>query len=177
MNLDSSHWYQEHLKPHEPMLLAWLSARFATSEEAEDILQEALLRVMKASSTREIKSPKAFLFVTAKNLALMRLRQYRVRNQVSLAGFEGMDIFSNDEDDVSEKIAQGEELEMLTAAIQSLPTRCRQILTLRKIYGMPQKQIAKELGISENTVESQTSIGMFKLSKYFRQHHDCYNRS
>jgi len=33
--------------------------------------------------------------------------------------------------------------------------------------GCPKKDIARELGISENTVENQGSIGMRKLTEYF----------
>jgi RNA polymerase sigma-70 factor (ECF subfamily) len=58
---------------------------------------------------------------------------------------------------------------MLTQAIQSLPTRCRQVLTLRKIYGLPQKEVAAQLGISENTVEAQGVIGLRKLTEYFER--------
>ena len=42
---------------------------------------------------------------------------------------------------------------MLVKAIQGLPDRCRQVFTLRKVYGYSQKEIALRLSISENTVE------------------------
>jgi RNA polymerase sigma factor (sigma-70 family) len=48
-------------------------------------------------------------------------------------------------------------------------TRCRQILTLRKIYGLSQKEVAAELGISEHTVEAQGTIGLRKLAEYFER--------
>ena len=38
--------------------------------------------------------------------------------------------------------------------MEQLPARCRQVFTLRKVYGLSQKEIAAELKISENTVES-----------------------
>jgi RNA polymerase sigma-70 factor (ECF subfamily) len=42
---------------------------------------------------------------------------------------------------------------MLVEAIQGLPDRCRQVFTLRKVYGYSQKEIALRMNISENTVE------------------------
>lgn len=48
--------------------------------------------------------------------------------------------------------------------IQTLPARCRQILTLRKIYGLSQKEIARQLGIAEHTAESQVGIGMHRCA-------------
>jgi len=42
---------------------------------------------------------------------------------------------------------------MLVKAIQGLPDRCRQVFTLRKVYGYSQKEIASRMNISEHTVE------------------------
>jgi RNA polymerase sigma-70 factor (ECF subfamily) len=71
--------------------------------------------------------------------------------------------------DVPNAVARAQELELLTQAIQSLPTRCRQVLTLRKIYGLSQREVAAQLGISENTVEAQGVIGLRKLAEYFER--------
>ncbi|MGH8323270.1 MAG: RNA polymerase sigma factor, partial [Steroidobacteraceae bacterium] len=40
-------------------------------------------------------------------------------------------------------------------AVQELPERCRQVFTLRKVYGYSQKEIAARMNITENTVEQQ----------------------
>jgi RNA polymerase sigma-70 factor (ECF subfamily) len=44
---------------------------------------------------------------------------------------------------------------MLIKAVQQLPERCRQVFTLRKVYGYSQKEIAARMNITENTVEQQ----------------------
>jgi RNA polymerase sigma factor (sigma-70 family) len=167
---DQTLWFEANLEPHLPLLRSWIESRFNSKSEAQDIVQEALLRVLKVQRTRDIESPKAFLFATAKNEALMRLRKDKVRNLVDLAEFEDLDIFIDESVDLTAEISRNEELEMLTKAIQSLPTRCRQIFTLRKIYRMSQKQIASQLEISENTVETQIGIGTHKISDYFDLH-------
>lgn len=46
-----------------------------------------------------------------------------------------------------------QELSILITAVQQLPDRCRQVFTLRKVYGYSQKEIAARLKIAENTVE------------------------
>ena len=50
-------------------------------------------------------------------------------------------------------------------AIDSLPEKCRQIFVMNKIDGKKQKQIAEELNISVNTVESQMAIAYKKLKE------------
>ena len=52
-------------------------------------------------------------------------------------------------------LAIARSLTLLTEAIQSLPARCRQIFTLRKVYGLSQAEIATQLGVSENTISAQ----------------------
>lgn len=71
--------------------------------------------------------------------------------------------------DVPDRVARAQELELLTQAIQSLPARCRQVLTLRKLYGLSQKEVAAQLGISEHTVEAQGTIGLRKLAEFFER--------
>jgi len=54
----------------------------------------------------------------------------------------------------------------MTRAIQSMPERCRQVFTLKKVYGMSPKNIAAELGISVNTVWAQFKIGLKRFTQY-----------
>jgi RNA polymerase sigma factor (sigma-70 family) len=67
---------------------------------------------------------------------------------------------------IPETVARIQELEILTEAIQSLPDRCRQIFTLRKVYGLSQAEIAQRLGVSENTISTQLKIGVRKCMDF-----------
>ena len=71
--------------------------------------------------------------------------------------------------DVPAAVAHAEDLRLLTEAIRALPERCRQVLTLRKIYGLSQRETALRLGISEHTVEVQGAIGLRKCIRFFRE--------
>lgn len=151
------------------MLRAWLRSRFPAERDVDDIVQEAYARVLVARETTAIDSPKAFLFATARNLALARFRRPQTINgQNGLTEFE-IESVLDESADVPQAVSRAQELELLTQAIQSLPTRCRQVLTLRKIYGLSQKEVAAQLGISENTVEAQGVIGLRKLAEYFER--------
>jgi RNA polymerase sigma-70 factor (ECF subfamily) len=68
--------------------------------------------------------------------------------------------------DIPETVARNQELALLTEAIQSLPDRCRQIFTLRSVYGMTQREIAEKLGISDRTVAAQLTIGVEKCTEF-----------
>jgi RNA polymerase sigma-70 factor (ECF subfamily) len=73
-------------------------------------------------------------------------------------------------DSIPEIVAHNQELEFLTEVIQSLPDRCRQAFTLRKVYGMAQRDIAARLGISEHTVSAQLTIALHKCTAHFARY-------
>jgi len=161
-------WFVVHIQPHKDMLRRWLHSQFPSARDVDDIVQESFLRVLRAHESREIESPKAFLFATARNLVLMQLRHRRVERTDALAETDVSGIL-DESADVPGAVARAQELEILTQAVQSLPPRCRQIVTLRKIYGLSQRDIATRLGISEHTVEAQNTIGLRKLAKFFER--------
>ena len=70
---------------------------------------------------------------------------------------------------VAETVARNQEIELMTQAIHALPDRCRQVMTLRNVYGLPQKEIAAQLGISVRTVEAQMTIGIRRCTEFVRR--------
>ncbi len=165
--LDQDRWYAANLQPHEGMLRAWLGSRFTSGLDLDDVIQEAYLRVFKAHQKKEVKAPKAFLFATARNIALNVVRASNIRGERWARRVEELDLL-DDGEDIVETIARNQELETLTIAIQSLPKSCRRIFTLCKVYGMKPKEIAAELDLSLPTVYTQLAIGVDKCSDYMR---------
>ena len=124
-------WFTENILPHEPALRAWLRGLFPTLPDVDDLVQETYVRVLRAQAGVHITSTKAFLFATARNLAVDECRHRQIIGFEPIAEFEGMHVLE-DKPGVSETVGRRQELELLTQAIQSLPERCRQVLTLRK---------------------------------------------
>ncbi len=162
---EQSRWFAAQILPHEPMLRAWLRRLFPTEGEIDDIVQDAYIRILWAHAAGEMASPKAFLFATARNLARDRFRHRHVARAESLVENEALAVLE-DVNGVPETVARNEELEMLNEAIQSLPARCRQIFTLRKVYGLSQSVIAARMAISECTVSAQLTIGLQKCTAF-----------
>jgi RNA polymerase sigma factor (sigma-70 family) len=164
-----SKWFQEEVQPHESALRGWLRGRFPTLHDVDDIVQESYSRLIRARETGSIACARAFLFVAARNLALNQLRHLRYERPEGVAEIDSAGVLDEGAA-IPDSIARAEDLQLLIHAIQSLPDRCRQIVTLRKIYGLSQKEVADKLNISEHTVEAQGAIGLRKCIEYFRRH-------
>ncbi len=162
-------WFAEEVQPHEPALRAWLRARFPTIGDTDDLVQEAYARLLRVRGTGSVACARAFLFITARNLALNQLRHLRYESPGDLTENAASGVLDEGAA-IPESVARAEDLQLLIHAIQSLPERCRQVLTLRKIYGFTQKETAARLGIAEHTVEAQGAIGLRKCIEYFRRH-------
>lgn len=164
---DREAWFVRDVLPHEGALRGYLSRFFAQSADVEDVLQDTYVRLitLSADERTRIRSPHAFLFTTARNVALDRLRKQRVVSLETMAELEEATVI-DESPGAYEVINTRQEIALLNRSLACLPERCRQVLTLRKIYGLSQKEIAARLKITENTVEKHISNGMRLCATY-----------
>ena len=156
-------WFEEAVRTHEPALRAFLHSHFASLSDADDIVQEAYVRVLRARARgASFPNAKSFLFTTARNLAIDWCRHRRVIPLESLGRTEHLAV-QEEQPHAAEAASRAQELELLAQAIQSLPPRCQQILRLRRLRGLSHRQIAAQLDISERTVNAQLAIAIERL--------------
>ena len=163
---ETSRWFETEVQPHRPAVRAWLLARFPTLPDVDDLVQDACVRLLRAHEAGPIRSTRALLYTAARNLALDAVRRQKVISFESLTDIDDSSVLA-DSTDVIATVSKQQELELLTRAIQTLPERCRQIFTLRTAYGLTQKQIAVQLGVSESTVEKQMAQGIRACAAFF----------
>jgi RNA polymerase sigma factor (sigma-70 family) len=167
-NSEQTRWFSEEVHAHDMQLKAYLRGSFPAVRDVEDIVQESYLRIWKARAAHPITSAKAFLFTVARRLALDLVRRQRRSPIVAVTDLSRLFV-SDDARDASVTAATADEIELLVEAVDSLPARCREIFILRKLQGVPQKDIAIRLGLSEQTVQVQASRGMRRCAEFFRR--------
>lgn len=163
------HWFTEEVYAHESSLRAYLRKAFPWMRDVDDLVQDSLAKLWRRRDDPTIRSGKALLFATARNAAVDLHRRAKVVGIDSVAEMDELYVL-DDRPDVAETVTRSEEIQLLSAAMQALPDRCRHVLTLAKLYGFSQKEIAAELGISEHTVESQIAKGMRLCTAFLREH-------
>lgn len=154
-------WLTKEILVHERALRCYLSRFFKNAADVEDVVQETYARLLSLtdSASTAVRNWHAFLFTSARNVALDRVRRARVVSLDTLAEMDSAAVLDQ-APTVDEALNARQELALLLATIASLPDRCREVLTLRKLYGLSQREIADRLTISESTVEKHVAYGV-----------------
>ncbi|HEY0513290.1 MAG TPA: sigma-70 family RNA polymerase sigma factor [Thermoanaerobaculia bacterium] len=151
--------FEDFLKAVEPRLKRLLTVYRIPSEDAEDVLQQALLALL--YQWERVRDPESWLFGTVKRHCLMYWRTHRRRiySAVDSTILEWL----------SEPIAPSQEradlLCDLESLINQLPARCRSILRLRFRLGYEPPEVARMLGYRESSIGKVTTRCLAALSR------------
>lgn len=164
MSTDLDHWFVREVLPLEAALARFLRRHRQPSDDAADLLQEVYVRVYESAARRRPDLVQPFVFAAARNLLIDQARRAQIVSIEAYADLEALDLSSDDL--TPERHASGnQELRLLQAALEQLPLRCGEVVRLRKIDGMSQREVAQHLGIAEDTVEKQIAKGMRALAE------------
>lgn len=142
--------------------------RIVRPDEIEDIVQEVFVQSYAASRDRQIHNPKAFMFRTARNLALNSIKRSGYKLNSSMEELHEYEFVP--EGNPVEDICQSEEkFRNFCKAVSYLPISCRRVFILKKVYGMTQVEIAEFLNITSSTVEKHLARGMSATAEYMYQ--------
>lgn len=129
--------------------------------EIDDIVQDAYVALARLDTMSHIHNPRAYFFTTARHALLQRVRHERIVRIDTLTEAQAL-VIADDEPDPHRQTSARLELARVRRLIDLLPERCREIFLLRRVQGVPQREIAHRLGVSEAVVEAQ-AIRALKL--------------
>lgn len=159
-------WFVDEVLPLESRLMRMLR-RYSIGDAVPDLRQEVYTRVYEAVVRDGVPAAPAaaYVFRTARNLLIDQARRARVVSFDLVAELEELPDAPRDEWSPERTVAARAELRLLERALAALPRRCREIVSLRRVEGLSQKEIAARLGIAEGTVEKQVTLGMRALAE------------
>jgi RNA polymerase sigma-70 factor (ECF subfamily) len=143
-------------------LLGYVRRRVSDAAEAEDLVQEVFIRMLRRGDVASIEDARGYLFETASSVLIDRARRIEARH---LAEHESVNSIRRAEDFANERIHSGQEAHRrASAALLELPERTRTIFVLRRLEGMKYSQVARLLGISVSAVEKHMTWAVSHLS-------------
>ncbi|MBB5941130.1 RNA polymerase sigma-70 factor (ECF subfamily) [Xanthomonas arboricola] len=145
---------------HGPVLRGFFVRRGAR-EDAEDMVQETYLRLLRAHRQQgeAIANPEAYLYTVAQNLA----REQAARRRQAPLRIDEMEQFSQllaAGDDVEDSAHQRQRQQYLQALLADLPARTRAVLVMQYRDGLSYKQIAERMGVSPHMVKKHVVRGL-----------------
>lgn len=152
-------WVGSQILPHEADVRRWLRRAGTSAHDADDIVQEAYCRIAGLQGVSHIANGRAYFYQTVRNIVVERIRRARIVRIDCVTEIDAL-IVVDDEPSPERVVAGQRELRRVQRLIEDLPGRCREIFKLRRIEGLPQKEIARRLGVTENVVEMQTMRGL-----------------
>ena len=159
-------WLARNVLPHEALVRAKLSAISVYGLDIEDVVQEMYARILSAPSLEAIRYPRQYAIQTAKSIVIDHVRHSRVISITSSGSLDALDTPIQEANTEERLEFQGEILAVADALAQ-LPVMCREVLILRRMEGLSQRDVAQHLKISEKTVEKHMSNGVRLLIKIF----------
>ena len=153
---------------HNGSIKSFLGRLLTQRQDIEDVAQEAYLRAYVAEQSRGIDQPEAYLFRSARNLALTKLTQ-KSRQITDLIDDLGPSVVLRGEAPLEEEVEAEESLGLHCEAVAHLPEKCKQVYILRKVYGLSHREIAERMSLSVSSVEKYMLKGVLACRAYVQR--------
>ena len=163
---------------HERRMYAVALRMCGNHEDAQDCLQEAMLRVWRAIAGFKAQSSfSTWVYRITMNTCLDELRKRKNRPNTSLDGLVDAGWSPADEGDTPERHALRQEVRAsLQACIRELPEDMRAAVVLRDVQGFAYEEIAQMLDTNVGTIKSRISRGREKLREKITSSSELFDR-
>lgn len=150
---------------HSAALRNYLTGILKSSADAEDVMQDAFLRLHRCETLAAYDNPRAVLYKTAYRLALnlIRKRRSNVLDRAAIAD-ESVVATPSSEKSAEEELISTEQEAVYAEALEQLSPRCREVIELRTVSELSFKEISDRLGISVSTLEKHVVTGKRKCA-------------
>ena len=169
------------LTRHERGVYNFIMRSTGSKETTEDLTQEVFIRVIK-SATKYKTSARftTWLYTIARNICIDRSRRAARRKEVSLDRTIGgeaedgkktfLDALHDDKATAGNvAIIKGQFRDRLKLALETLPEEQREVFLLREVSGLKFREIAKVVGVPENTIKSRMRYALETLRGYLEE--------
>ena len=166
--------YNELVKRYKDRLLNFVFRYFNNVEQAEDVVQDTLIKLYThASYYKNVAKFSTWIFTIAKNNALTELRKNKRKKTDSLWTDDGKFIdISSKEESIESKVQNEIAIDQLNKFLDEIPENFRIAVVLRDFQELSYEEISKILEIPIGTIKSRINRGRIQLAekmKHFKE--------
>src|SRR5580692_1033429 len=133
---DIETWFLREVLPLEAALMRYLQHNWRNQSDIKDLLQDVYVRVCESAQKEIPHFARPFVFTTARNLLINRVRDAQIVPIEAVADLEALTA-AVDEPGPDRGVIARDELRRLQIALDRLPPRCREAVVLRQVEGLP----------------------------------------
>ena len=148
----------DEVKAMRPMLLSVARGILNSDEDAEDVVQDAMLRLWQLRD-EPIRNVRGFARIVVRNLSLSKIRRKPLTVDIGQANIAA------DDDTETER---NEQIDRMMALVDALPTMQQTVLRLRHMQDMTMADIASIIGTSEVAVRQSLSRARRSIIEQFK---------
>ena len=152
-------WFVREVLPLEAMLMHFLHQNWRNKADLEDFRQEIYAQLLEVAETQIPERTRPFLFATARNLLINRVRREHIIPIDAVADMESFGLAA-DEPGPDRSVIARSEFRRLFATLDRLPPRCREAVVMRRVDQLSRREIATRMGLSEVTVKTHLNDGL-----------------
>ncbi len=160
--MNKSSFIKSMFEKYQTDLKRFVSLKFGDAGDADDIVQDAFHNFIRTESPETLENPRAYLYQTAHNLALNRIRKQRHHDDYLAIDHDEEELRSPER-----FMSATKDLERVQASLNQLPEKCHRALLLSRIDGKSYQEIAEELEVSVSSVEKYLMRAMNFLRDSF----------
>jgi len=158
-------WFCREVLPLERSLMAYIRRNSRNAADHVDLRQEIYERVLVGASSGLPQNTRAYLFTIARNHLINAARRARIVSFDLVADLEDVtrdiDMFETER-----HLNARDELRWALEGLNQLPSRCREVVRLRKVEGLTTRETAERMGVGVDTVEKQVTNGMRAIADF-----------
>lgn len=156
-------WFVREVLPLEAALTKYLQHNWREQAGVADMVHDVYVRVIDAARKEIPKLAAPFVFATARNLLVDRVRQEKIVPLEAVENLEALNVAADIPAPDEQAIAR-EELRRVQAALEHVHPRSRAALLMYHVDGLSRREIAVRLGLTENTVGWYLNAGIRALA-------------
>ncbi len=155
-------WFVEEVLPLERALTAYIRQNWRVPEDVSEFRQDIYERALLGARRALPVHARAYVFTVARNHLVNKAKRAQIVSIEAIADLDSLGT-AIETCETERILTARDELRRAKEGIEKLPAKCRQVMILRKIEGLTDREAAEELDVSVETIRRQIKLGMKAL--------------
>lgn len=156
--------FEEFVRAQYRALVKFLRGRTGTAQDAEDVAQESLARLLRYRDSEPSDAWRPLLYRIAVNASHDHARRNAPWRDGRRLAIEDCEL-ADDTPTPDEQAHHEQQRRRLREAILSLPPKCQRVYLLKRSHGLSHAEVARRCGISVKMVDKHLATAFLQLQR------------